>query len=35
MTPENGIHRKQAQIAQFDGTSWVFVGGIVTAPGEE
>ncbi len=35
MTPENRIPRKQAQMAQFDATRWVFVGGIVTAPGEE
>ncbi len=35
MTPENRIPWKQAQMAQFDGTSWVFVSGVVTAPGEE
>jgi len=35
MTPENRIPWRQAQMAQFDGTSWVFVGGIVSAPGEE
>jgi branched-chain amino acid transport system substrate-binding protein len=35
MTPEDRVPWKQAQMAQFDGTSWVFVGGVVTAPGEE
>jgi hypothetical protein len=35
MTPGNRIPWRQAQMAQFDGTSWVFVGGIVSAPGEE
>jgi hypothetical protein len=35
ITPENRIPWRQAQMAQFDGKSWVFVGGIVTAPAEK
>jgi ABC-type branched-subunit amino acid transport system substrate-binding protein len=35
ITPENRIPWRQAQMAQFDGRSWVFVGGIVTAPAEK
>jgi branched-chain amino acid transport system substrate-binding protein len=35
ITPENRVPWRQAQMAQFDGTTWVFIGGIVTAPGEE
>jgi branched-chain amino acid transport system substrate-binding protein len=35
ITPEHRLPWRQAQMAQFDGTTWVFIGGIVTAPGEE
>jgi branched-chain amino acid transport system substrate-binding protein len=35
ITPENRVPWRQAQMAQFDGTTWVLIGGIVTAPGEE
>jgi len=35
ITPEHRLPWKQAQMARFNGKSWVFVGGIVSAPGEE
>jgi branched-chain amino acid transport system substrate-binding protein len=35
ITPENRVAWRQAQMAQFDGTTWVFIGGIVTGSGEE
>jgi hypothetical protein len=34
ISPENRVPWKQAQMARFDGKSWVFVGDIVAAPGE-
>jgi branched-chain amino acid transport system substrate-binding protein len=34
ISPENRVPWKQAQMARFDGKSWVFVGGIVAAPSE-
>ena len=34
ISPENRIPWRQAQIARFDGQKWVYIGGIVTAPGE-
>ena len=34
ISPESRMPVKQAQVAQFDGKNWVFVGGIVNAPGE-
>jgi branched-chain amino acid transport system substrate-binding protein len=35
MTPKGRVPWKQARIARFDGTGWVFVSDIVTAPGED
>jgi branched-chain amino acid transport system substrate-binding protein len=35
MTPKSRVPWKQARIARFDGTGWVFVSDIVTAPGED
>ncbi len=34
ISPENHIPWRQAQMARFDGKSWVFFGGIITAPEE-
>jgi len=35
ITPENRVPWRHARMARFDGVSWVFIGGIVTAPGEK
>jgi ABC-type branched-subunit amino acid transport system substrate-binding protein len=35
ITPESRVPWKQARMARFDGTSWQFVSGIVTASGEK
>lgn len=34
ISPENRIPWRQAQMARFDGKRWVYIGSIVTAPGE-
>jgi len=35
MTPEDRVPWKQAQMARFDGKSYVFIGDVVTAPGDK